>query len=160
MFWSVVQTETLRERTALRWLETDFECYLPLMRAANARVVPLFPCYLFVKLEEAGGWSRIENSIGVIALLKSGDRPARLPDVVVPLLRAKERNGIVRLPKPRGILRGDKVQIVRGSFAECLGMFDGMASKHRVWVLLDLFGRKTRTEFERDDVRPIQQPES
>jgi transcriptional antiterminator RfaH len=39
---------------------------------------------------------------------------------------------------------GDTVRIIDGVFSACLGLFEGMADRERVAVLLDLMGRKVR----------------
>ena len=153
-FWAVAQTESSRERTAQRFLEQDgFETYLPLINAANKRAVPLFPSYLFVRI--INRWYSIDNTIGVLQLLLSGDLPAKLRDSVVIELRRKERNGVVYLPKPRGLQLGDKVRILRGSFIDHIGLYDGMTSQQRQFVLLDLLGRKVRVELPKADLRPV-----
>ena len=158
-FWAVAQTETQRERTAQRFLQhAGFTTYLPLIKA-NRRETPLFPAYLFVELDELGGWSRAENIIGVIELLRTGDRPHKLPDDVIPGIKAKERDGIVRLPKkPAQIIGpkiGDTIMIMRGSFADHLGLYDGALPHERAAVLLALLGRHVRIELDRVDFRRV-----
>ena len=39
---------------------------------------------------------------------------------------------------------GERVRIVDGVFADSLGLFEGMADRERVAILLDLLGRKVR----------------
>ena len=143
-FWSVAQTESSRERTAERFLkDRGFECWLPVCRE-NHRLVPLFPSYLFVELGDFG-WSAVDNTIGVIGLLRSGDRPHAVPDIEMKRIRKFERNGVVHLPK-RGIEIGDRMRVIKGTFAGHLGLYDGQMSRDRVFVLLELLGRKTRVE--------------
>ena len=153
-FWSVAQCESQRERTAQRFLEqAGFETYLPMIRAKK-RELPLFPAYLFVKVVDF--WYSIDNTIGVIELLKSGDAPAKLPDKIISEIKGRERGGIVRLPKPRGLQIGDRVSIVRGGFTDHIGLFDGMSAKDRIFVLLDLLGRKVRVQMAQSDMRVLQ----
>jgi transcription antitermination factor NusG len=146
MIWSVAQTETLRERAAQRFLEqSQFETYLPLIGAKN-RIVPLFPAYLFVRIGDTG-WSRVDNTIGVLQLLRAGDKPAKIADDVINAIRDREHNGVVRLPeRPRWQL-GDRIRIGKGMFLGHIGLFDGMSARERVFVLLNLFGRQTRAEL-------------
>ena len=145
-FWAVAQTESQRERTAQRFLEQEgFETYLPIIQAANKRTIPLFPTYLFVRI--VNRWYSIDNTIGVLQLLLSGDLPAKLRDDVIAELKRKERNGVVYLPKPRGLQLGDKVRILRGSFVDHIGLYDGMTGHERRVVLLELLGRKVRVEL-------------
>ena len=143
-FWSVAETESSRERTAARYLkDRGFECWLPIVRE-NRRLVPLFPRYLFVLLGDYG-WSVVDNTIGVIGLLRAGDRPSPVPDNEMKRFRRFERDGVVHLPK-RGIELGDRMRVLKGTFAGHLGLYDGQMSRDRVFVLLELMGRKTRVE--------------
>jgi transcriptional antiterminator RfaH len=154
MTWGVAQTESLRERTAARWLNADgITTWLPLIRA-DARTVPLFPGYLFVQLAGAR-WSAVENTIGILQLLKSGEQPAIVPAPEMARLRGLERDGLVRLPKPRGLVIGDRVRVIRGMFADHLAIFDGQSGRDRVWILLEFLGRQTRAEIRRGDFRAI-----
>jgi transcriptional antiterminator RfaH len=153
MAWGVAQTESSRERTAARWLEAaGTPTWLPLIRA-GARVEPLFRGYLFVEL--GGSWAAIENTIGILKLLRSGERPAQLPAAELARLRGMERDGLVRLPKPRGLLIGDKIRVIRGLFADHLAVYDGQSSRDRVWILLEFLGQQTRAEIQRADFRAV-----
>jgi transcriptional antiterminator RfaH len=150
-FWAVAQTENQRERTAQRFLEhSGFQTYLPLVKEQQ-RTAPLFPSYLFVTILDR--WHAVENTVGVLQLLRAGDVPARLDDQIVTTIKRKERDGIVRLPKRRGIGLGDRVRIIRGSFADHFGVYDGMLPRDRVIVLLELLGRKVHVEIDNCDLR-------
>jgi transcriptional antiterminator RfaH len=144
-FWSVAQTESLREKTAQRFLEqAGFENYLPMIRTEN-RIAPLFPGYLFVRIIDR--WAAISSTIGIISLLSSGELPAKVPDPVIAEIKRKERSGVVTLPRPRGLQPGDRVRIVAGSFMDRLGLHAGMSTQQRQFVLLELLGRRVRVEL-------------
>jgi transcriptional antiterminator RfaH len=152
-YWSVAQCETHREPVAANFLAAaGYECYLPRIRA-HSRITVLFPGYLFVRVIDR--WWTISNTVGVIALLRSGDKPAQLRDDVVTAIRSKERNGLVKLPQPPGLKIGDKVRIVRGSFQDRVGLFDGMSARDRSHVLLELLGRQVRVEIRKSDFAPV-----
>ena len=152
MIWSVAQTETLRERTAQRFLEqAGFEAYLPLINANN-RISPLFPAYLFVRIGDTG-WSRVDNTIGVLQLLRSGDKPAKIADRVIDAIRQREHNGVVQLPQKPRWRPGERIRITKGMFLGHIGLFDGMSGRDRVCVLLNLFGRQTRSEIRITDLQ-------
>ena len=125
------------------------------LRAANQRTTSrCSPTYLFVRI--VNRWYSIDNTIGVLQLLLSGDLPAKLRDDVIAELKRKERNGVVYLPKPRGLQLGDKVRILRGSFVDHIGLYDGMTGHERRVVLLELLGRKVRVELPSSQyLRPI-----
>ena len=152
-FWSVAQTESQRERTAQRFLEQNgFETYLPMIKVSR-RNVPLFPAYLFVRIVDR--WYSIQHTIGVLQLLSSGELPSRLDDKVIAQIRGQERNGVVRLPKPRGLQLGDRVVVLRGAFFDRVGLYDGQSSRDRQFVLLELLGRSVRVEVGKQDLRAI-----
>ena len=152
-YWSVCQTETRREGTAARFLaDQGFATYLPKIRLAHKRVVPLFPSYVFVRIVDR--WWSVNQTIGVIQLLTAGDQPAQVRDAIVETIKAKERGGIVRLPPPKGLHLGQQVRVLRGSFEGHIGLYAGMSGKDRERVLLDLLGRKVPVDFHKLDIAP------
>ena len=87
---------------------------------------------------------------GVIRLIMDGSRPARVPDGVVDELRRREQaDGLIRLPKPRGLQRGDRVLIREGPFADRIAVYAGMSGAQRVAVLLALLGGEKRVTCRR-----------
>jgi transcriptional antiterminator RfaH len=152
-FWSVAQTETHREGTAVYFLEqAGFEVYLPKIKIKQ-RVVPLFPSYVFVRILDR--WYPIATTIGVVQLLLAGDHPARLKDEIISNIKNKERGGLVRLPEPKGLKRGDRIRIKQGSFGGHLAIFEGMSGRNRTRALLDLLGRKVVVELSAEDFQPL-----
>ncbi|MFN3656991.1 MAG: transcription termination/antitermination protein NusG [Pseudolabrys sp.] len=152
--WYVVQAQPHAEgKAAVNLARQGFEPYLPrfLKRRRHARriesvLAPLFPGYLFVKFDiDTQRWRSIQSTFGVSRLVCNGDKPAFVPEGVVAGLKMREQeDGIVQLdPAPR-FDRGERVRIVDGVFAACLGLYEGMTDRDRVAVLLDLLGRKVR----------------
>ena len=85
-----------------------------------------------------------------------GSRPARVPDSVIDELRRREQaDGLIRLPKPRGLQRGDRVLIRDGPFANLVAVYAGMSGAQRVAVLLALFGGEKRVTLSKDDCRGV-----
>ena len=88
---------------------------------------PLFPGYLFCLITLERGWWTARGTIGVRSIVGSHiGEPARVPDLVIAGLRAREKNGVIVLPKVRSLERGDKVAgwsrpLANGSLA----IFDG-----------------------------------
>lgn len=155
MFWSVVQTESQRENTAADFLQRDrFETYAPrciIKQTGRRRIAPLFPTYIFVRIVDR--WYSIRWTVGVLRLLMSDEQPARVPDGVVEKIQKREgEDGLIRLPKARGLQRGDLVRVIHGSFAGQLAIYDGMSGVDRTRVLLDLMGRKVPTVMAFRDV--------
>jgi transcriptional antiterminator RfaH len=151
--WYVVQSQPNAENKAIAHLmRQGFTTYLPryLKRRRHARRVdiapaPLFPRYFFVAIDmTVQRWRSIYSTIGVAQLICNGDVPAAVSDEVVTTLKAREdAAGFIRL-EPRPFRTGDKIRILEGVFADCLGLYDGMTDRDRVTILLDLLGRKVR----------------
>jgi len=89
----------------------------------------------------------------VTRLLMSGDQPAQLPEDVVTQIRKREHNGLVKLPT-RQFKKGQKVRILRGSFQDCIGLYEGMSGKDRERVLLELLGQAVPVELSGSDIAP------
>jgi len=152
--WYVVQTHAHAEgKAAAHLARQGFDAYLPryLKRRRHARRIetvaaPLFPRYLFVTVDTMRQrWRAIHSTIGVTHLVCNGDDPVPVTDDVIETLKAREdEQGFVTLRQRPRFALGEKVRVLDGVFADCLGLFDGMKDSDRVTVLLDLLGRKVR----------------
>ena len=155
-YWSVAQLEANRERLAQHCLElAGFPVYAPrvAVTAKTRRTTALlFPGYAFVQIVH--GWWHARWSAGVLRLILSGDAPARVPDHVIAELRGRERNGLVVLPQPPRLKRGDHLRIVAGPFQGRLALYAGQAPHQRVMVLLAILGGQRRVEMPKQNVAP------
>ena len=160
--WYVAQTQPAAETKAVTHLNRQgFATYLPryLKRRRHARRVdtvaaPLFPRYLFVEIDtSAQRWRSIYSTVGVSQLVGSGDAPTAVPDEVITLLRQREdERGLIKLEHRPNYAVGDQIRVLDGVFYDCLGLYDGMADRDRVAILLDLLGRKVRIVVDADSV--------
>ena len=160
--WFVVQTQVNAEAKAARnLLQQGFEIYLPryLKRRSHARrtdkvAVPLFPRYMFVRIDMATQrWRSVQSTFGVASLVFNGSEPVPVPTQVLRTLRASEdESGYVRLDKRPKFARGDEVRVIAGAFADSLALFDGLADRDRIVILLDMLGRKVCVSIEADMV--------
>jgi transcriptional antiterminator RfaH len=152
--WYVVHTQPNGEgRAVANLLRQGFSAYLPRYRRnrSHARriesvVRPLFPRYLFVKLDTAHDrWRAINSTFGVSHLVTVGDEPIAVPEGTIDEIRSREDNsGCVVLGLPQGLVPGGRVQITEGLLAEHEGVIDRVAGERRVAILLDLLGRQVR----------------
>jgi len=160
--WYVVQSQPNAETKAIGHLARQgFATYLPryLKRRRHARRVdivpaPLFPRYFFVAIDmTAQRWRSIYSTIGVSRLICTGEQPTPVCEQVVTTLRAREDDsGYVRLERRLQFRAGDKIRVLEGIFADCLGLYDGMPDRDRVAILLDLLGRKVRVLMDAEAV--------
>jgi transcriptional antiterminator RfaH len=152
-FWCAARLMTRREALALHCLGlAGYATYCPRLRTQRIshgrriEVRPLlFPGYAFVWIELQ--WHAARWAPGTCGLIMNGNGPARVPDHVIAEIRGRERDGLVELPKPRGLQRGDKVRITYGPFTEHLALYEGQTAHERVAVLLSLLGGQQRTEL-------------
>jgi transcriptional antiterminator RfaH len=113
----------------------------------------LFPAYAFVEI--VSGWWEARWAAGVIRLVTcGGNEPAHVPDRLIADLRARERDGLIVLPKKRGMQRGDPVRVKAGPFTGQLAIYDGQRPHERVMVLPALLGSVQRVELAERDIRP------
>jgi transcriptional antiterminator RfaH len=160
--WYVVQTHANGEvRAACNLVRQGFETYLPryLKRRSHARKIervpaPLFPRYLFVRMDVATQrWRSVCSTFGVSRLVSNGSFPEPVPARVLNALRAREdAGGYVTLDRRPKFALGEKVRVLTGVFADNLGLFDGMADRDRVAILLDLLGRKVRVVTDAESI--------
>ncbi len=160
--WYVVQTQPNAERKAVSHLERQgFATYLPryLKRRRHARRVdtvaaPLFPRYLFVAIDmDTQRWRSIYSTVGVSRLVCAGDTPTPAPEQVVWTLKQREdAAGLIKLERRPQFRPGEKVRVLDGVFTDCLGLYDDMADRDRVAILLDLLGRKVRVLVDAESV--------
>jgi transcription antitermination factor NusG len=156
-YWAIVQCEPQREHLArMGIMRLRFESYMPRIRV-RSRIVPLFPSYLFCRIDEQ--FYPVLWTQGVRQILMADTKPARLPDeVVADLKRRHDRDGLVRLPKAPtvpGKAQGSGVRVTRGPFAGSLGVYQGMSAHERERILLSVLGRQVTVELPAKDSEPL-----
>jgi len=157
-YWSVAQTQPFAERKARRFLEGQkFQCYVPMIMQTGyvrstrrTRIAALFPRYIFVQIEDM--WHRINATPGVSGLLCDGAlKPIWVRDRVIAELQSREdKNGFIVLPKKEKFKKGQKVKVISGQFAGQLALYDGMSSRARERVLLQILGQYVPVELNID----------
>jgi transcriptional antiterminator RfaH len=158
--WFVAHTHPHAEGRATAHLNRQgFDIYFPryLKRRRHARRIetvaaPLFPRYLFVAIDlNVQRWRSIYSTVGVSRLVCNGDDPTPVPDGIVEALKQREdAGGFIKLDTRPRFRAGDKIRVLDGAFSSCLGLFEGMAERERIAILLDLLGRKVRVVLDAD----------
>ena len=158
--WYVAHTHPHAEAKATAHLSRQgFDIYFPryIKRRRHARRIetvpaPLFPRYLFVAIDlNAQRWRSIFSTVGVSRLVCNGEDPSPVPVGIVEALKNREdANGFIKLDSRPRFHVGDKIRVLDGAFSSCLGLFEGMAERERIAILLDLLGRKVRVILDAD----------
>jgi len=154
--WYVVHTHPQGESRALLNLQRQgFEAYLPRCRkwrrhARKSEIVaaPLFPRYLFVRLDRAQDrWRPIFSTFGVSGLVCRDSLPVPVPEGIIEAIAAREdAQKFVDLTRQADFRRGDRVQVMAGPFADHIARFEGLSEQQHVVLLLELLGRTMRVE--------------
>jgi len=162
MYWACARIEPFRERLALHCLGLNgFEVYCPRLREQIrirgrkiVRTPALFPNYCFVLVVSA--WWSARWSAGVRRLVMDGELPAKVPDAVIAEIRSRERNGLVELPKPRGLAPGTRVRVISGPLSAQIGLLAVLRPHERVLVLLNLLGGERRVELASNAIEAVE----
>jgi transcriptional antiterminator RfaH len=161
--WYLVYAKARQESVAIANLERQgYTAYLPLMHQARRRlgrrvsiIAPMFPRYLFIHLDsETDNWGPIRSTLGVVSIVRFGQRPAKVPEALVQLLRSHEDPQGIQITTPDDLKPGTRVRVTDGSFTGYEGIFEAKSSRQRVVVLLDIMGRITRTSLEAGVIEP------
>jgi transcription antitermination factor NusG len=152
-FWTAAQVRSTETKRAIWHVERQgFETYLPLCRPTrrSAKVVPLFPGYLFVCIVDR--WRCLLGTYGVIDVLRSGDAPARVREHEIERMHQQEgRDGVIILPLTK-FQPGECVRVVRGAFVDRTGIYSGMSARDRVRIMFTMFEREVSIELRDQDV--------
>jgi transcriptional antiterminator RfaH len=150
--WYVVHTQSYQEsRAELNLRRQGFEVWLPLSRRTRRHgrqidtvLAPLFPRYLFVRLDlRSQTWRSINGTFGVVRLLCNGDMALAVPEgLVEEMMQRRDGSGTIVLTPPR--FAGDAVKVTTGPFADLEGLFQTMSGPGRVVLLINLLGRQVR----------------
>ncbi len=154
--WLVLATHPYREAQAIgNLLRQSFHVYCPMIlthirharRAYDAKR-PLFPGYVFVEEPSLHQqWRPLLGTLGVRTVLRSGERPAKLPAGFIESLKAREVDGSICKPETPFRI-GQRVTIQGGAFDGLAGQIIEMRDHDRILVLLDLLKRQTRVQID------------
>jgi transcription elongation factor/antiterminator RfaH len=146
--WYVVQTKPGNERRVESNLSNqEIDVFLPLLESFECRsgemvrrIKPLFPNYLFARLDIDFHYYKVKWTRGVNKILGDGMGPVPISEKVIQTI--KERMGKDNLVKLEEEWReGDRVRITSGPLKELMGIFQKKISDSgRVRILLNLIG--------------------
>lgn len=150
--WYVIRTKLRKETVVERRIgDLRLEVFLPWLRSrrrVGSRyqwvLSPLFPGYLFCRLDIVLSGKAVRYAPGVKDFVKFGNRIAEVEEDVVQAIRDRCPGGVAEF-RPRPYRAGEPVLIREGPFAGLGAIFEQeMAGSERVAILLELLGRQTR----------------
>lgn len=164
--WYLLFSKPRQERIALANLQRQgYPSYLPLIRNRRKRygryshvIEPMFPRYLFIHLnDETDDWGPIRSTIGVVKLVRFGDRAGRVPDDLVATLQAREGDKGYFEPVLPQLRAGDSVRICEGPMSGYEGIFHCRSGRQRVILLLEIAGRLAKVQIDPDHLELVHQ---
>lgn len=154
--WYVVHCDAHQDRQVQRLVEQRsvdvFAPRVPRTRKRNGDK-PLFPGYLFVRLElESGMWDRLRYLPGVRSLVEIGGGPCPVDERVVDEVR---RRAAVSRRRVSDLRVGDQVTVTSGVLADLDGVFsERVSGEDRVAILLDLMHRQVSVVLPAGEIKP------
>ncbi len=161
--WYAVHTKSRQERLAVEHLTRQcYEVHLPLIRSSKRLrgrwcevVEPLFPGYLFVRLDlQQQNTAPIRSTRGVLGLVRFGGDIRPVPDPLVEQLLAAQRDAEGAILNEHLFQPGDRVEIVSGPVAGLQAIFLASSGEERAHLLIELLGRSTPIVVSQHQVIP------
>ncbi|HEY5297462.1 MAG TPA: transcriptional activator RfaH [Verrucomicrobiae bacterium] len=159
--WYCARTKPKHEHIASANLRKnlELEVFLPRLRIEKmtrrgvTRVVePLFPCYIFIRCVIEQRMTEIKHVNGISNLVHFGNWIPQLDDSIIEELQECFSAEDLLTVENR-LLPGDEVAVAGGAFAGMRAfVLRNMPARKRVQILLDILGRPTPVEVDRDSV--------
>ena len=152
--WFILQFKSNSHHQAVKNLTRQgFETFLPLHDTTSRKLSrfintskPLFPGYMFIRFDRAESeWHKINNTYGVSRLITFNSILKSIPTIFVDsLMKRYDLSG--KLLPIKKLKKGDQVTLLSGPFANFIATVEKYEADHRIWILMDLMGRKTKIQ--------------
>jgi transcription antitermination factor NusG len=162
--WFAAYTTPRHEKHISHELEErNIETFLPLYRtlrqwkkrAPVTLELPLFPCYLFVRISRSARGT-VLGLPGILSIVGSPKEPWPLPQLEIEALRLSAERGKA---EPHPYLKlGERVRIKTGSMAGVEGILVRKKNEFRVVLTLEAIMRSVAVEVDANDLEPVDQP--
>ena len=143
--WYLVRTKPGKERWVRDQLSTKVpEVFLPMLKARMPRwgklavsIAPLFPCYVFARIDLTTDYFAVKYLPGVQGLVSAGMDPLVVPATIVEEIRLRGVNDVVEI-RETPFDSGQRVRVVDGPFRGFEAIFDRyLSGAERVAILLN-----------------------
>jgi transcriptional antiterminator RfaH len=161
--WYVIQTKPANEHRVDAHLSgQQITVFLPMLETFHylrgkmiPRIKPLFPNYLFARLDICVAYYKVRWTRGVHKILGNGNEPLPISETVIQTLRQRTgENNVVRLEDD--LEKGSLVQFTCGPFKDLMGIFDKkMSAGGRMRILLSLIGVDVSVQVSRHQIKKV-----
>ena len=159
--WFILQFKPNSHHLAAKNLNRQgFETFLPLHDTTSRRLSrfintskPLFPGYMFIKFDKLESeWHKINSTYGVSRLITFNSILKSMPiGFVDSLMKRYDLSG--KLLPIQKLKKGDQVTVLTGPFANFIATVEKYEDDQRIWVLMDLMGRKSKIQATTDKLQ-------
>ena len=159
--WFILQFKSNSHHLAAKNLTRQgFETFLPLHDTTSRRLSrfmhtskPLFPGYMFIRFDRSETeWHKINNTYGVSRLITFNSILKSIPTTFVDSLMMRYDLSGKLLPIKK-LKKGDQVRVLTGPFADFIATVETYEADHRIWILMDLMGRRTKIQTPLDALK-------
>jgi transcriptional antiterminator RfaH len=146
--WYLLRTKPNRERFVREQLARVLsEIFLPMLKLPLTRVhrgtpslVPLFPQYVFARLNLATQFFEVRYMPGVTGFVSTGPEPIAVSEAIVDSVRSRCTDCILHL-NPIPFRCGEHVRVVEGPFRDFEAIFENyLSGTKRVAILMQSIG--------------------
>jgi transcriptional antiterminator RfaH len=143
--WFLVRTKPGKERWVRDQLASKIpEVFLPMLKARMPRwgrmavsVTPLFPCYLFARMDLQASYFEVKYLAGVSGLVSAGSDPIVVPEAIINEIRSRGVDDVVEI-REGPFDNGQQVRVVEGPFRGFEAIFERyLSGAERVAILLN-----------------------
>jgi transcriptional antiterminator RfaH len=161
--WYVIQTKPANEhRVEAHLSNQEIAVFLPMLETFHyldgkmiPKIKPMFPGYLFARLDLPAAYYKVKWTRGVNKILGTGSEPIPVSEKVIQTLHQRiGENNVVRLDD--GLEEGNVVRFTSGPFKGLMGVFDkNMSDGGRVRILLSLIGVDASVQVSRHQIKKV-----
>lgn len=160
--WYLIQCKPREAFRAEEHLKNQhLECFLPIHQVKRQRrgraqwvAEPLFPHYLFIRLNDESNWGVIRSTRGVSRIVDFNGKPAPVMDEIINALRHHSKLLQIAGSQPKPLYSpGESVLITDGCFRELEAIVKTAKGEDRVILLLNILNRQQEIELSVNSVR-------
>ena len=161
--WYILQYKPNSHHQATKNLNKQgFETFLPFHSTTSRKASrfistaqPLFPGYMFIRFDKTeSDWHKINNTFGVSRLITFNTVLKSIPTAFVNnLMKQYDLSG--ELFPVKKLNKGDRVKVLKGPFANFIATVETYETEQRIWILMDLMGRKAKIQTHSDVIQPL-----
>ncbi len=144
--WYLIQAKTRQENLAESSIQRlGAETFCPRFQSSKSNrrknqidgKRPLFPGYLFVRMDISNEFRKVTHAHGVLRVVKFGSVPVVVEEKIIHSIRARDDNGLVVLSSSSSLKSGQIVHIAQGPFRGFEAIFEqALNGMERVALLL------------------------